>query len=261
MSETKGRRTRKGWRDMTRPMSPALGMLFMLPIAVGMEGDSASTSVGFGAGIGSYAHITRGCEGNVLSKEEVPYQDLAVSIDHRVEKNFQLGVKGGWFGQDEVQGRDGTEPAVRAVYVNPNAAIELRRFGLGLGIVAADAPLHRLLLLDEGGWNDGEGILPSGHLRIGTHRGYFSLRLLEGMPLVSGGGLLTAGIGFEPVPAAAAWIGFSAPGPYDRGGFLTEAAIPVRRDLHLQIGARYGSTAGVSEFGFPFGLSYRSRRL
>ena len=171
-----------------------------------------------------------------------------------------MGVKGGWFGRDEAQGRRGTTPAVSAQYVNPNVAIELRRFGLGLGIVAADAPLHRLLLLDEGEWHRAEGVLPSGHLRIGSRRGYFSLRLLEGMPLVSGGGLLNAGIGFEPAPNAAVWIGLSAPGPYDRPGGLMEAAIPVRRDLHLQIGARYGSTAGVPEYGFSIGLSYRSRR-
>ena len=73
MSETKGRRIRKGWRYVTRRLSPALGTIFMLPIAVGMEGDSASTTVGFGAGVGSYAHVTRGCEGQVLSKERDPF--------------------------------------------------------------------------------------------------------------------------------------------------------------------------------------------
>jgi hypothetical protein len=260
MSEPMDHGFRRLQRGALRRISPALGMFFMLPIAVGMEGDSTSTSVGFGAGAGSYAEISRGCEGQVLSKEKRPYQDLAVSIDHQVGKDVLVGLKGGLVRQGEDRDEWTTEPAVNSRYVNPTAAVELRPFGFGIGIIVADAPLPGLVTGGDHGSSGRDRYLPSGHVRIGTRRGYFSMHLLEGMPLVSGGGLLTVGFGFQPRPNTAAWIGLSAPGPYDHAGVLVEAAIPVRRDLHLQAGARYGSSVGVPEYGLSLGLSYRSRR-
>lgn len=259
MVELMDRGSRRPQRGIMSRISPTLGMFFMLPIAVGMEGDSASTSVGFGAGAGSYAEISRGCEGQILSKEKQPYQDLAASVDHRIGKDVQIGLKVGVVRREAIRERWTVGHAVNARYVNPNVAVELRRFGLGIGVIVADAPLPRLVLGDDMDLDERDRYLPSGHIRIGTREAYFSARLLEGMPLISGGGLLCVGFGFQPRPNAAAWIGMSAVGPYDRAGVLAEAALPVRRDLHLHVCARYGSSARVPEYGVSLGISYRSR--
>jgi len=36
----------------------------------------------FGAGAGSYAEVTRGCEGDVLSAESFPLRDVGLGVEH-----------------------------------------------------------------------------------------------------------------------------------------------------------------------------------
>ncbi len=92
---------------------------------------------------------------------------------------------------------------------------------------------------------------------FGGPKGYVSLHLLEGVPLVSGGGLMAFGIGIAPRPDASVWFGMSTPGPYDGAGVLVHAMLPIKDNLRLKFGIRQGSSEGLTEYGLSLGLSYR----
>ena len=240
--------------------SGAVGMVFLLPIVGGMEGtkgDSSFTSVEVMGGAGSYAYFTRGCEGQVLTREDVPFREVGVSVDHRRSNHFQFGMKGGWYSEPARLHDGWSSRSWSGYYANPNVALEWQGFGIGLGTLLSEAPLYDLFMSVE--YDEGHGIkvLPTGHLRIGSRRQYFSLHLLEGQPLVSGSGLVAGGFGFSPRPGASYWIGVSTPPPYDGFGLLGEGAIPVGRNTRLRLGLRYGSSEGMSEYAGSLGLDYR----
>jgi hypothetical protein len=223
----------------------------------GTGGDSTFTSVQLTGGAGSYAYITRGCEGEILSKEAVPFRDAGFSVDHRGLGPVQVGMKGGWYSESRRMGHWRPNAGLNAYYLNPNVALEWRRFGIGLGPLLAEAPLHDFLLSDENGYDRGIKALPTGHIRVGSRKAYFSAHLLEGLPLVSGGGFMAGGFGFSPGPGASIWIGLTTPLPYDGMGALGQAAIPVARNTHLRVGLRIGQSNGVSECAGSLGLDHR----
>jgi hypothetical protein len=244
----------------SKRQSGVIGMVLLLPIAVAMEGnqrDSSFTSVGVSGGFGSYAQIARGCEGQVLSKHDVPYRDATVSVDHKGSGPAQIGAKAGWYAQRGHEETWEETPNMEAFYVNPNVALEWRRFGIGVGALLSDARLRHVLIGDEGSESEGSGVLPTGHLRFGVRKTYLSLHLLEGEPLVSGGGLMAIGVGIAPRPDASVWFGMSTAGPYDGAGQLVEAILPVKNNLHLKLGARHGTSEGLTEYGLSLGLVYR----
>jgi len=225
-----------------------LSMAVLTPLAVDMPGtneDSSVTSVMIAAGAGSYAEVSRGCHGEVLSKEQRRYRDLGFAASHGFEGPLEVGVRASLLRRMPGY-EDGT------VMWNPNVAVEGRHVGFGLGYVSnADQPL-----------SDEFDIWPvSGHLRFGTLSGlHFSVHALEDVPLVSGGGTVRSGIGFRPSRAVDAWVGMGYGPPYDKPGFQLKSTVHLNSMLDLNGSARLGSSEGQSENAGSLGLTVRLTR-
>ena len=200
------------------------------------------TSFMVAAGAGSYAEVSRGCEGQVLSKEQRLYRDLGFAASHRFEGPFEVGVRA-----TVLRRMPGYEED--AVIWNPHSSVEGRHVGFGLGAVSnADRPFV-----------DDFDIWPvSGHIRMGSlEKMYFSIHALEDVPLASGGGTVRSGIGFRPNRAVDAWVGLGYGPPYDKPGFQAKATIHVNSMLDLNANGRLGRSEGQSENAGSLGLTVR----
>jgi len=225
-----------------------LSMAVLAPLAVELPGtneDSSVTSLMIAAGAGSYAEVSRGCEGQVLSKEQRRYRDLGFAASHGFEGPLEVGVRATVLRR--MPGYEDDE-----IVWNPNVSVEGRHVGFGLGYVSnADRPV-----------SDEFDIWPvSGHLRFGSPtKMYFSVHALEDVPLVSGGGTVRSGIGFRPSRAVDAWVGLGYGPPYDKPGFQVKSTIHLNSILDLNASGRLGRSEGQSENAGSLGLSIRLTR-
>jgi hypothetical protein len=219
-----------------------LSMAMLAPLMVDVppqKSDSSTTSFSIAYGGGSYAVVTRGCEG-VLSKEPRDFGDMGFAASHRFSGPLEVGLRATVF-RNMPQYEDGT------VIWNPNIALEGRKFGFGLGYI----PEHS---------NDDSrdfDVLPmSGHLRYGPLRGtYFSISVMEDLPLVSGGGTASLGLGFRASRVVGFWVGMSTPEPYDEPGLLLKSNVHLNRSLALNLSGRLGESEGISECAGAIGLT------
>jgi hypothetical protein len=233
-----------------------LGILFLLPLVVGIQGsnkDSSETNIKLAGGTGSYAYITRGCEGQVLTKNKIPFNDLGFSLDHKFASPVRVGLRGGniWErNRYSFEGIDSPSEKITNFYINPDLSLEWKWFSIGAGLFSAEKDLY---------WRDMGSArkLPSGHLRLGSPQLYLSAHLLESVPLYSGGGYLNLGFGGEASRRVSFWLGLGVTGPYDIGGFLIKTNIKVKGNWRLDLAGRLGSSEGISENAFSFGLNYR----
>lgn len=258
--------------------------------------DVKTTSLRFGAGGGTYGrtvHAQRvislgydSCTGLPLSetfdadfhfKDE--YRDYGGELDIQVSETAHIGLRGGWVDENASYLGSTLDPAVVDTlfqgqrfddsfsyrYVNPYVSFEHDDWGLGFGIVFSD---NRLWTdTQEYGDHDDETILPTGHVRLGSlRRVYFNASLWEGVPIYSGGGMFTMGIGLRPVAPLEIWGGMSNGGPYSNVHFLARANADLGRHLTLGAALRLKSDAdeayqpGFSEHGLSFSLTYKFLR-
>ena len=233
---------------MTRRRMSILSMAVLAPLVVDMPGadpDSSVTTFMVAAGAGSYADVSRGCEGQVLSADHRRFRDLGFGANHRVAGPLEVGVRG-----TVLQRMPGYEDGT--VLWNPNASLEWRRFGFGFGYVSnANRP-----------YAEDFDIWPvSGHLRGGSLAGtYFSMNVLEDAPMVSGGSPIRMGLGFSPSRSVGLWLGWSGFVPYDKPGFLAKTTIHVNSVLDLNATGRLGGSEGKSETAGSVGLTLRLTR-
>ena len=97
----------------------------------------------------------------------------------------------------------------------------------------------------------------SGHLRAGAlDKAYVSLRLMEGVPFYSGGGVFDAGIGFRVARPWDAWLGLSLPVPYDKLGIAAKSSLHVLPSVSLDLAGRYGKSEGIAEYGASVGVTF-----
>jgi hypothetical protein len=135
-------------------------------------------------------------------------------------------------------------------YVNPDLSFESKWIGIGAGPFFA----RDILYGTEG--SDWGNTLPSWHLRLGTQESYFSINMLEDLPLYSGGDYINIGFGTVIKPVSW-WVGLGITGPYDNVGFVTKTSWRVHRNWYLDIGGRLGGSEGISENAVSMGLNYR----
>lgn len=219
----------------------------MLPLVVGVQGnnkDSTETNIKLAGGVGSYAYITRGCEGQVISKNKIPFKDLGFSFDHKFKFPVRVGLRGGRIWERDISFPDSE---ITNFYLNPDLSLEWKWFGIGAGHFVAQRVLYN--------WDSKN--LTSGHLRLGSPEGYFSIHLLESFPFYSGGGYLSMGGGGKASRRLSYWLGISYPGPYDALGFLIKTNFKLKGNLYLDLAGRLGSSEGISENAISVGLNYR----
>ena len=222
------------------------------------------TRLRIGGGVGSYAFIARGCEGQVIDHVPVNYREVGAAVEQRFS-NVVVGVRGGAM-RDEVGEGDSVRfpevPLGRTVtnrYINPHIAFEDRRAGAGIGVV-----FHKkeFITTGEGARTEVDHPLNdvSGHIRIGhLDRKYFALEWMESVPLYAGGGYVTLGIGGR-ARSLDLYGGLSAGGPYEGGGLFLRASYPIGGGFRLGFHGRAGYSGTEPASGIGLGLEYRAAR-
>jgi hypothetical protein len=226
-------------------------MVAMAPLAIDQSGDysdSSATRFGIAAGAGSYGVVTRGCQGEVLSKYKRDFHDVAATLEHEFRGPLVLGVRGQ---QVSAPGGDSAGSEVDQFLWNPHAGLEWRSFGIGAGYVTPHGERLPIGPLDF-------DIPPvSAHLRFGNpRRTDFSLRLMEGAPYASSGGVFEARFGMRVSSAVRGWIGLGSPEPFDGAGLIAGTDIRLARGLRVDVGGRLGGSEGINESAVRAGVSY-----
>lgn len=204
------------------------------------------TEIRVGGGSGSYAVVTRGCEG-VISSERASYDNAALEVSHKFPQPIRLGARVGFFQPDfpETIRLGAGEDRIR--YANPFVSFDWPMFSIGVGLVRANSAFP---------FRDGDGIdgTVSGHIRIGKPKTYFSAGYFEEVPLATPG-FMTAGFGGGGRKLQL-WFGAGI-APYDVVGFVATADYRIGGGIALGATGRLGGTQGISENAFAFRLSYQ----
>ncbi len=227
--------------------------------------DSTETSFQLFGGVGQYALVNRGCEGEVLSKRAVPFRELSAGVEHQLASPVSLGIRSSYIfdKKDVLTGETYYDPA-RDLYfsrtefvfheiltVNPYLNLEAKPIGIGGGYFWSRRPL-------TGSDNFDDVELPfSAYLRLGNRRAvYFSASLLHHIPLYTGG-YFQLGFGSGKNPNFDWWLGWGFVGPYDQGDIaLFKSNIRLQRHFMLNVLGRVGFTEGISESAIGLGLTY-----
>ena len=244
----------------------------LLPLAIevparrdsGAVGETRITLIG---GVGRYAIIDRGCEGNVIAKHPHEFEDVGGEIEHRFPNGLTLGARGGTVrdvNTEHVRATDYTvypareslvtvKTVRRNTYVIPSLAYEGMNLGLGIGLVGAT----ERFTVESG---EQVRIDPSFHFRAGPRDlVYFEISYMEALPLYSGGGLASIGFGVHPNRLWDVHGGFVGGGPYDGFGLALGFERRIREHYAVSLRSRLGESAGTTQSGMALGVSYVSR--
>jgi hypothetical protein len=251
-------------RTSTRfPVSPRLAtavrsisvLALLVPYIVGFApspADSSSFSVTVAGGVGSYAHVSRDCSGNVVSVADMPYDDMAIGVERR-DGNIAAGLRAGAMESSREQQQYFGYAGQRVWYANPYIATDGRIVGVQVGLIF----FHNAARSGDEGlpFKYDPSVLPSGRLRVGSRSNFhFIGSFASNMPLASGGGIIDAGVGF-PIGEAGAngWLGFGFL-PYEEGAISFKAEIPLLRNLSLDPRLQFRG-GDASEFGLSVGAT------
>jgi hypothetical protein len=217
--------------------------------------DSTSLSVGAYSGVGRFAAFVQGCNGETRTTANnfSEYGGAAyLAVPPGKNSPFVVGLRGGHFSSN-LQLASLSNYTERAEYtfdyLNPSVSLEFSRFGIGVGYVSENVPIH---------FGGSVEMSPrfSSHLRVNIYRGGYILGSFnEDMPLVSGGGSFNLGFGF---PAGKVFL-FNAlsAGQYHNAGVLHQGRIRLSKGVLLDASFRWGSTRGIFEGGGSVGLVYQ----
>jgi hypothetical protein len=234
-------------------------LLLLLPYICAFNtnpADDPELSAAISLGGGSYAEVSRDCNGNVRSVTEHPYSEYAGSFRYRIS-NLELGVTGGQTNGFQTEpryfyGPDGTprEEAQQSLqYLTPSIGFTTTYIGMDLGYLFS---LNSQTVGLAHGHGRSTG-MPSGMLRLGRlDRVHFSASLARNFPLLSGGGLLDAGLGF-PVGSDGSrlWLGLGG-FPYDglvfscKGDITLSDRFAITPTIHAKGGDAF-------EYGYSIG--------
>jgi hypothetical protein len=221
--------------------------------------DSSSTVLKVIVGRGSYANISRDCEGNPISIVDIPFNDAAVEVDHH-RGNVRTGIRGGVTHLTDGSARMGGgywEGSVfswsTVFYVNPDIGLHWKYFGVNAGLVYFSDyfAFHEEFEIDM-------KIMPSFSLRVGNQYGtYFSTGFMNNVPLISGGSLFDMGVGFHrQYPVREFWIGIGFL-PYDRGVIILKSDLYISRNVMLLPRGMIGLGTDSFEYGLSIGAAVR----
>jgi hypothetical protein len=235
-----------------------------IPAGIGTD-DGSATRVRVAGGGGAYAFIARGCEGQVIDRVPVRFEDAGGSLEHRFgAEGLAFGVRGGFIrhrmGAPEDPRRFAGVPldtVLETRYVNPFLAVEGEEAGVGVGLVFHDGEF--LTAGESARLQAGHPANDlSAHVRVGPHYGpHVLVQWMEGVPLASSGGYLTALAG-GPLRDLN-WIlraGLGAGGPYEGAGLVLRLEYADRGPLSLDFAARLGVFGDDGHWGAAAGIAY-----
>jgi hypothetical protein len=250
---------------MTRSLVAVTAFALLLPVAVEVpagrdsSASGAETRLSIGGGVGYYALIERGCEGQILRHTPVNYNDLGVALEHQFNPPIVIGVRGGRLndriGPPSDYSTSGTAGPYPPDYIrntsywNPYASLEWRKFGIGGGYMDADKPF-----VTSGGEFHNTF---TAHVRIGiVSQKYLLINWMEGVPLYGDGGYFGLGMGFRPHQNAQGFMGLNV-GPFDGMGVSLKTDIWLSPSTALNLSGRLGGGGGQIQTGISAGITVR----
>jgi hypothetical protein len=217
---------------MKRYNNLIIGIFLLYPYVVGFTpqaSDSTSMIIKIIVGRGSYADISRDCEGRPITIVDIPFSEAAGEIAHQ-RGAVRAGMKGGVTRYEDGIGRrtdwGDRVPTVSGktiYYINPHVGVQLEYIGLNAGLIyfSDEFAVHGDLEFDR-------RIVPNFSVQIGNPKSVFvTAGYLSNLPLISGGTFFDVGVGYGGIyPYRQVWfgLGFS---PYD------SIAIMAKGDIHL----------------------------
>lgn len=251
--------------------SICLGSLVaLMPLSVEISADSTggyagATRARVAGGGGAYAFVARGCEGEIIDKVPARFEEVGGEIAHRIGAGpLTLGVRGGRIRTRTGQPDDPNvfsgvpiDTVLTARYVNPFIALEGDEAGVGFGWVFHDGDFltagENARLQPDHPANE-----MSAHFRVGpTYGRHFAVQWMEGVPLASSGGYLTALAGGPLVDPR--WIfhgGLGAGGPYEGAGLVLRLEYAGAGPLSLDVATRLGVFGNDGHWGAAVGIAY-----
>lgn len=227
-----------------------LALLILTPYIVAFQPDSSNTTIRFGAGIGSYADVTRDCHGDIVSVDQIPFTDAGIAIDHEIAP-LRLGARAGVVSENRMEKKytytnhgylqlPPTEKQNVSVYTNPSIGLHWKYFGLDAGCI----------------WLRGDGFgdigttsraIPQVALQIGNRDSWFwSMGLFDNFPILSGGGLVDMGFGFSlDNRHSTLWLGVGG-GVYDGTVYAVKSDIAIGDRWFLNVGLTAGGNSQLA---------------
>ncbi len=226
------------------------GLLLLLPYIVGIAPNPAdslsgsSTEITLSAGRGSYADVSRDCSGNVLGVSQVPFEDADLTVKHSISV---LNV-GGSVGVTRIHEDRNYLGYLRsedqtAYYVSPMVGLSSRWVGFEMGVLWFSQRQQKLEMETS----------PTFLLRLGPADDlWVSGSYCRNTPLLTGGGILDFGLGFNlGRPKENLWLGLGTI-PFDRLGFIGKLELPLWEHFTLAPRGMFGLSEG-GEFGLALG--------
>ena len=216
--------------------------ILLYPYIVGFSpnsSDTSSTEIEFAVGYGSYVDVRErnDCKGTVSSVEDFPFQEAGVSIQHKFSI-VNVGASGGI----TTGNRDHFLGDAKTVgYINPKIGLNTKDKGLDVGyflVLNPSIPGSRF---------------PNGLLRLGNLDGwYYTIGVANNLPLLTGGGLVDLGLGFNlGKPRSKLWLGFAAY-PYDAAVISAKGDFPMTESFILNVKSQFGLGKNL-EYGLALG--------
>ncbi len=259
----------------------ALALVTPFSIELHAQGDTLATLTAVDGtqievigGTGSYAFLSRGCNGNVIRRHPASFHEAATRVEVPIGSGgVRLGVRAGIV-RDDFAGGDGnvTLPVLPPSFPEPERVLSTNRYvnpyfsfeppggSFGLGWVKHE---HDFPTAGEGAREQADHPLNSlsAHLRFGPESRYFEMRWMEGMPLYADGGYLSLGTGGRAgnSPWTAFW-GLAAGGPYEGAGLALRVGCETDVGVRLNARARLGMSGGSNASGIAVGLGWTGRR-
>lgn len=244
-----------------------LAISIALPVSVEIPnsdstGADGETRVTVAGSMGRYGLIDRGCQGEVLRTHPHEYGEAGLEAVHRFGTGVTMGVRAGTMHETvTTKAPDYSQFPVRDTvtvtewdnaYVNPTMGYEGSDGGVGVGVVMAREPFVR-------GPGEGLTVLPSVNVRIGHLDGvHLRASYMESVPLYSGGGYLTLGVGAHIHRRFDTYVGLSG-GHFDGPGLAFRGEYRALPNLAIIARTRVGHSGGERQSGFALGLAYVSR--
>jgi hypothetical protein len=263
---------------MHRSLIAILVLAVLAPLSLEIQSDGESswvempngTRVEVLGGVGEYAFVSRGCEGQILDTDVVKLRDAGMLVEQGFgDFPVRLGVRGGVI-RERAQFDSGVlfDPNTGTYvpfdgrvtydnrYVNPYLSYVRPAGSVGFGWV-----FHDIEFLTAGEGSRDQSDHPandfSAHLRIGSPRRYFAIQWMEGVPISSGGGYLTLGIGGQPRDARVHLFGgLGAGGPYEGAGLALQASYALSPQFSAHLRSRLGYSGGKGASGVALGLGF-----
>lgn len=236
------------------------GLIGTLPVRIDSTSSwNSETKLKLYGVSGQYAYVSRGCEGQIVDKQGIPFTEFGGSLDYKPSPDLRIGLHASMISTKAIEPDSNGEIDhlinVKHYCFNPffNSETDYWAVGMGFFFMRSQFPLSTSLTEDAFEFR----IAMSVYLRYGNPELlYVDGAFFQKSPLMSSAPLCV-GVGSDAIPYVGWWVGASSVTPYDTPGLIYEITIKPHENISLDFFARRGRSEGIGENAIGVGLSYR----